>query len=231
MPEGTTPDHGVNVIGVAASILAMFFRANIVVPSLLASLAVALAFSGSLTGVVISIFSTSLVQAKQWLGIFFVIALITSLFNALRSLGADQVMFLPFSRVRNSRCLACVIPFRRASDPAERRCGRPRRAAGGDDHRHRSIGLCGPAADRRAGGDGSVGRRMIGRGPGDRVVIATGGGEVQPGAGLEAGRTTLLPTHHPLGGGNSAGRPDRPKTPRSRSPWLLGDGPDGAKPL
>jgi len=53
VPEGTTPDHGVNVIGVAASILAMFFRANVVVPSLLASLAVALAFSGSLTGAVI----------------------------------------------------------------------------------------------------------------------------------------------------------------------------------
>ncbi|WP_200305936.1 hypothetical protein [Paracraurococcus ruber] len=91
--------HAVYLFGVVAIVLSMVLRANVVVPAILATFAVAATFSGSLTGATIAVFNGSLVAAKELFSIFLVIALMTSLLNALRALGADQQMVRPFRRV------------------------------------------------------------------------------------------------------------------------------------
>ena len=101
--------HYVYLLGVAAIILSMILRANVVVPAILATFAVALTFSGSLVGATIAIFNGSLVAAKELFSIFLVIALMTSLLNALRALGADQRMVQPFRRVMTNGHIAFFV--------------------------------------------------------------------------------------------------------------------------
>ncbi|RAI58034.1 hypothetical protein [Roseicella frigidaeris] len=101
--------HTVYLFGVAAIVLSMALRANVVVPAILATFAVAAAYSGSLIGATIAVFNGSLVAAKELFSIFLVIALMTSLLNALRALGADQLMVRPFRRVMTSGHVAFAV--------------------------------------------------------------------------------------------------------------------------
>ncbi|MEI6160146.1 MAG: hypothetical protein WCP77_09955 [Roseococcus sp.] len=101
--------HYVYLIGVAAITLSMVFRANVVVPAILATFAVALTFSGSLIGATISVFNASLVAAKELFSIFLVIALMTSLLNSLRALGSDQMMVRPFQRIMTNGHIAFLV--------------------------------------------------------------------------------------------------------------------------
>jgi hypothetical protein len=91
--------HYVYLLGVAVIVLSMVMRANVVVPALAATFAVAAAYSGSLVTATVAVFNGSLVAAKELFSIFLVIALMTSLLNALRALGADRAMVRPFRRV------------------------------------------------------------------------------------------------------------------------------------
>jgi hypothetical protein len=91
--------HYVYLCGVLAIIVSMILRANVVVPAIVATLCVALAYSGSLITGVTAVFNASLVAAKELFNIFLVIALMTSLLNALRETGADLRMVRPFQRV------------------------------------------------------------------------------------------------------------------------------------
>src|SRR3712207_3598400 len=87
-----TATHTVYLLGVAAIVLSMVLRAKVVVPAIIATFAVATTYTGSLVGATISVFNGSLVAGKELFSIFLVIALMTSLLNALRTLGADQEM-------------------------------------------------------------------------------------------------------------------------------------------
>ena len=99
MNASLTAVHAVYLVGVFAVVIAMALRANVVVPAMLASFAVALTYTGSLVSSITAVFNASLVAAKELFAIFLVIALMTSLLNALRKLGADQLMVRPFRRV------------------------------------------------------------------------------------------------------------------------------------
>ncbi|WP_205963473.1 hypothetical protein [Roseicella aquatilis] len=101
--------HTVYLFGVAAIVLSMVLRANVVVPAIIATFAVAATYTGSLIGATISVFNGSLVAAKELFSIFLVIALMTSLLNALRTLGADQQMVRPFRRVMTNGHVAFLV--------------------------------------------------------------------------------------------------------------------------
>lgn len=94
--------HYVYLAGVIAIIVSMMMRANVVVPAMLATFAVALVYSGSLITGITAIFNASLVAANELFNIFLVIALMTSLLNALRAVGADVEMVKPFQRVMSN---------------------------------------------------------------------------------------------------------------------------------
>ncbi|MBX6742351.1 MAG: hypothetical protein IRY87_09940 [Acetobacteraceae bacterium] len=101
--------HFVYLFGVAAIILSMIMRANVVVPAIVATFAVAATFSGSIVAATIAVFNGSLVAAKELFSIFLVIALMTSLLNALRALGADQKMVRPFRCIMTNGHVAFLV--------------------------------------------------------------------------------------------------------------------------
>jgi len=101
--------HYVYLCGVLAIIVSMILRANVVVPAIVATLCVALAYSGSVITGVTAVFNASLVAAKELFNIFLVIALMTSLLNALRETGADLRMVRPFQRVMVNGHVAFAI--------------------------------------------------------------------------------------------------------------------------
>ena len=109
MNASLTAVHAVYLVGVFAVVIAMALRANVVVPAMLASFAVALTYTGSLVSSITAVFNASLVAAKELFAIFLVIALMTSLLNALRKLGADQLMVRPFRRVITTGPIAYLM--------------------------------------------------------------------------------------------------------------------------
>lgn len=91
-----TAAHWAYLAGVAAVVLTMILRANVVVPSIAATFLVALAWTASPVTALSSIFNASFVAAKELFNIFLVIALITALLNALKALRSDVRMVQPF---------------------------------------------------------------------------------------------------------------------------------------
>jgi hypothetical protein len=94
-----TAAHWVYLAGVLAIVITMILRTNVVVPSIIATFLVALAWTHSPVSALGSIFNASFVAAKELFNIFLVIALITSLLNALKTLGSDVRMVKPFRTV------------------------------------------------------------------------------------------------------------------------------------
>ena len=103
------PAHWAYLAGVLVIILTMAFRANVVVPSVLATVVVAFAWSGSLITGIGSIFSASMVAAKELFNIFLIIALMTALLNSLKALGSDIRMVKPFRAVMKNGHIAYFI--------------------------------------------------------------------------------------------------------------------------
>jgi len=86
-----------------------FLRANVVVPSIIATFVVALAWTASPVGALGSVFNASFVAAKELFNIFLVIALITALLNALKELRSDVLMVQPFRVVMTNGHTAFFI--------------------------------------------------------------------------------------------------------------------------
>ena len=103
------PAHWAYLAGVLVIILTMAFRANVVVPSVLATIVVAFAWSGSVITGIGSIFSASMVAAKELFNIFLIIALMTALLNSLKALGSDIRMVKPFRAVMKNGHIAYFI--------------------------------------------------------------------------------------------------------------------------
>jgi hypothetical protein len=94
-----TAAHWAYLAGVAAVVLTMILRANVVVPSIVATFAVALAWTLSPVNALVSVFNASFVAAKELFNIFLVIALITALLNSLKALRSDVLMVKPSRKV------------------------------------------------------------------------------------------------------------------------------------
>ena len=83
----------------AVIVLTMIMRANVVVPSIVGTFFVILAWTGSPIAALGGIFNASLVAAKELFSIFLVIALMTALLNSLKELRSDVRMVEPFRAV------------------------------------------------------------------------------------------------------------------------------------
>lgn len=88
--------HWIYLLGVAVIVLTMILRANVVVPSIVGTCLVVFALTGSPVAALGGIFSASLVAAKELFNIFLVIAFMTALLNALKTLRSDIRMVEPF---------------------------------------------------------------------------------------------------------------------------------------
>jgi hypothetical protein len=98
-PIVITAAHWAYLAGIVAVVLTMVLRANVVVPSIVATFVVALAWTASPVSAVASIFNASFVAAKELFNIFLVISLITALLNALKTLRSDVLMVQPFRAI------------------------------------------------------------------------------------------------------------------------------------
>lgn len=103
------PAHWAYLAGVAVIVVTMILRANVVVPAILATFAVAYAWSGSPVAAIGSIFSASFVAARELFNIFLVIALMTALLNSLKGLRSDVRMVEPFRAVMKNGLVSYVI--------------------------------------------------------------------------------------------------------------------------
>lgn len=101
--------HWAYLVGVLVIIVTMAFRANVVVPSIIATAIVAFAWSGSLITGIGSVFSASMVAAKELFNIFLIIALMTALLNSLKGLGSDIRMVKPFRAVMKNGHISFFI--------------------------------------------------------------------------------------------------------------------------
>lgn len=104
-----TGAHWMYLLGVIAIIVTMIFRANVVVPAIAATFLVSLAYSGSVISALESVFNGSLTAAKELFNIFLVIALMTSLLNALKTLRSDIRMVEPFRKIMVNGHVAYVV--------------------------------------------------------------------------------------------------------------------------
>lgn len=104
-----TAAHWIYLLGVGAIVLTMIFRANVVVPSIIATFCVALAWTHSPIAALGSIFNASFVAAKELFNIFLVIALMTALLNSLKTLRSDIRMVEPFRAVIKNGHIAYLV--------------------------------------------------------------------------------------------------------------------------
>lgn len=101
--------HWVYLLGVAVIVLTMIWRANVVVPSVIATFLVALAWTQSPVAALASVFNASFTAAKELFNIFLVIALMTALLNALKVLRSDIRMVEPFRAVMKNGQIAYFV--------------------------------------------------------------------------------------------------------------------------
>lgn len=91
--------HWFYLLGTVVIIGTMLFRKNVVIPAIVSTFLVAIAFGESLSFALQSTFRASLVAATSLFDIFLIIAVMTALLHSLRALGADQKMIKPFQKV------------------------------------------------------------------------------------------------------------------------------------
>lgn len=101
--------HWMYLLGIVAIFVTMICRTTVVVPAVLATFLVAFAHTGSIITAFTSLFNASLVAAGQLFNIFLIIALMTSLLGALKSLGSDVKMIMPFQKIMVNGHVAFVI--------------------------------------------------------------------------------------------------------------------------
>ncbi|MQA96802.1 MAG: hypothetical protein GEV11_19965 [Streptosporangiales bacterium] len=102
--------HWVYLAGMALIIGVMVARKNVVIPAIAATFLTAWVFTGSFITGLQSIFNAGLTAAQELFNIFLIIAFVTALLGALRSLGADRRMVEPFRPVmRNGHVSFWVV--------------------------------------------------------------------------------------------------------------------------
>ncbi|MCL6453297.1 MAG: hypothetical protein K6T78_06645 [Alicyclobacillus sp.] len=104
-----TPAHWVYLLGALVIIIAMIFRKNIVVPSIVFTILVAWVYNGSFVFGIQSLFNADLYAANQLFNVFLVITLMVGMLRAASSLGADRIMIRPIQKLMVSPTIAYLI--------------------------------------------------------------------------------------------------------------------------
>lgn len=90
--------HWFYLAGTLIILLTMLFRKNVVVPAIIATFAVAFAYTGTMEAALQSTFRASLEAATSLFDIFLIIAIMTALLAALQDIGADEKMITPLQK-------------------------------------------------------------------------------------------------------------------------------------
>lgn len=91
--------HWMYLLGTCIIIGTMLLRRNVVVPALFMTFIIGWIFSGSVIEGLQTIFTASVTAAGELFHIFLIIAIMTALLHALKSIGSDEQMIVPFQKV------------------------------------------------------------------------------------------------------------------------------------
>ena len=106
-----TVAHIVFLLGLVGLIVAMALRKNVLIPAVAATFATALAYDGNVASAVMAVFRATLTAGGALFEIFVVIAAVTSMLAAMRTIGADELMVRPFGRWMINGRVAYVVLF------------------------------------------------------------------------------------------------------------------------
>jgi hypothetical protein len=101
--------HWIYLLGTIVVIFAMIFRRNVVVPTILATLALGWAYKGDFVFGVETIFNAGLYAATQLFNIFLVIAIMVAMLKALSATKADQLMVGPIQKLMVNPTIAYLV--------------------------------------------------------------------------------------------------------------------------
>src|SRR5690625_1389491 len=104
-----TVAHWIYLIGTLVIIGTMLFKKNVVVPAIVVTFLVALSYTRSIGIAFQSTFRASLVAASSLFDIFLIIAVMTALLRALKEIGADEKMIIPFQKVMVNGHVSYII--------------------------------------------------------------------------------------------------------------------------
>lgn len=103
--------HWAYLVTVVALLVVMFFRKNILLPAIVGTFVVVLAYTGNPIEAVLGVFNASWTAAAELFNIFLIIALVTALLGSMRSLGADKLLVSPFQGWMRTGTIAFIVLF------------------------------------------------------------------------------------------------------------------------
>jgi len=106
-----TAAHWVYLFSMIGLIVVMIRRKNIVLPAIAGTFLTVLVYTHNPAKGLTAVFNASLTAASELFSIFLIIALVTALLGALRSMGADKLMVMPFQRTMKTGTVAYFVIF------------------------------------------------------------------------------------------------------------------------
>lgn len=101
--------HWTYLLGLAALIATVVARKNVVALAVVATFITGTAYAGSVVTGLGAVFHGAIVATRELLPIFIIIALVTAMLGAMRSVGADAMMVRPLRRLFRNGHLAYVV--------------------------------------------------------------------------------------------------------------------------
>ncbi|MDK3257899.1 hypothetical protein [Blastococcus capsensis] len=106
-----TVAHWVYMAGVASLLVVMVMRKNVIVPAIIATFVTTWLYTGDFLNGLGSVFSASMVATTQFLNIFLVLAVVTALLGALRTIDADRRMIAPIAKLMKNGPISYAVLF------------------------------------------------------------------------------------------------------------------------
>lgn len=101
--------HWLYVAGILSVIVAMLFRRNVVIPSMIFTFLIGWNFNGSIINGILTIFNASLVAGQDLFNIFLIIALMVMMLKAISITGADELMVKPLKKLMVSPFVSYLV--------------------------------------------------------------------------------------------------------------------------
>src|SRR5699024_8909558 len=103
--------HVMYLLATLIIVATRLFRKNVLVPPIIATFFVALAYSTSIIHAFQATFQASLVAAVSFFDVFLIIAIMTALLRSLKELQADEKMIEPFQKWMSNGHISFIVLF------------------------------------------------------------------------------------------------------------------------
>ena len=102
-------EHWLYVIGVLVVIATMILRRNVVIPCIVFTFLISLSFSGNPISATQSLFTASIVAAKELFAIFLIISLMMAMLKSISVTGGDELMVQPLKKLMVGPAVSYIV--------------------------------------------------------------------------------------------------------------------------